>query len=211
MDWEWSQLVDLTFTEGHLAVSVGPVVWIALGVLVLVLAAWRRPWSATSRSWRVTKVSVAILSTTWEIERNRLTAKLAHEAYIELVTRKAAMKFDERHDVIAEIYNSWYELFGEIRRLARQLDPDEMGRNKDLQQLHDLLITVLNRGLRPHLTRWQASFRRWYDAESERRPTESPQEIQRRFPEYDELVGSLRDANCLVLRLTEDLRRLWHT
>ena len=148
--------------------------------------------------------------TTWRIERDRETARLAHQAYVELITRKAALEFEERDDVLTEIYDSWYALFGEIRRLTRELDADGIARNADLRQLHDLLVAVLNQGLRPHLTRWHARFRRWYTAEADGRPEASPQEIQRAYPEYDELVASLRMANQLLIELAAELKKLGH-
>jgi hypothetical protein len=135
---------------------------------------------------------------------------LAHEAYIELITRKAAFEFDEDDDVIVEIYDSWYALFAEIRRLTRQIDADELASNKDLRNLHDLLIAVLNEGLRSHLTRWQARFSRWYTAAEGRRPDDEPQEIQRSYPEYAELVANLKVSNVLLIELASDLRRLGH-
>lgn len=51
--------------------------------------------------------------------------------------------------------------------------------------------------MRPHLTRWQAAFRRWYGQAlvDEANKGKSPQEIQRGFPEYDELVADLKRAN----------------
>ncbi len=82
--------------------------------------------------------------------------------------------------------------------MARQLDADVIARNSDLRRLYDLLIDVLNRGLRPHLTRWQTRFRRWYAGEAERRQGDTPQDIQRSFPDYAELVSSLREANGLL-------------
>ncbi len=137
-----------------------------------------------------------------------IPAQLAHEAYVELVTRKAALKIEEEHDVFTEIYDSWYALFGEIRRLARKLDADEVSRNAHLRRLHELLVDVLNRGLRPHLTRWQSRFRRWYVEESRNRPSESAQDIQRSYPEYPQLVASLKEANHLLINLARELRRL---
>src|SRR3989442_1125827 len=40
--------------------------------------------------------------------------QIAHRAWAELVTRKAALLFDEENDVIVEVYDSWYQLFGRM-------------------------------------------------------------------------------------------------
>ena len=209
MTWEWSLLVDARIGDGQVAIAVGPVVWIGVLLVLAAWLVWQRPWQVLHR-WRVVQISPTFFGIRWDIERDRQTAKLAHEAYVELITRKAAIAFEEGDDVLTEIYDSWYALFGEIRRLARQIDAEEIAKNKNLRRLHDLLVTVLNQGLRPHLTRWQARFRRWYTAETDRRPGDSPQDIQRAYPEYEDLVASLRDANRLLVELAAELRRLSH-
>lgn len=210
MSWDWSVLVDARIENGHLDVEIGPIVWIAGVGLLALLVMWQKPWKALQIPWKVTEIAPTFFGTTWKIVRDGQTAQLAHEAYVELITRKAGLAFDDNHDVIVEIYDSWYQLFGEIRRLARKLEADSIARNADLRRLHDLLVEVLNRGLRPHLTEWQAKFRRWYANEIAKAPSESPQEIQRRYPEYSKLVAGLRDANQVLMNLAQELRRLAH-
>ena len=46
---------------------------------------------------------------------------VAWKLYIELTTRKAALPFDENHDLIAEVYDSMYVLFGITRQLLLDL------------------------------------------------------------------------------------------
>ena len=208
MNWEWSNLIDVSVSDGQIAASVGPAVWLsAIGLAVLWILI-QKPWYRLPLRWRVVEINPTFFNTQWRIVRNTETAQLAHEAYVELVTRKAALKIEEEHDVFTEIYDSWYALFREIRRLARKLDADEVSRNAHLRRLHELLVDVLNCGLRPHLTRWQSRFRRWYEEESRNRPSESAQDIQRSYPEYSQLVASLKEANHLLIDLAHELRRL---
>ena len=210
MNWDWAQLVDVRITDGQVVAAVGPVVWVLALAVLAVWLIWQRPWRVLTRRWRVVEVRLNYFGTMLRIQGDRETAKLAHAAYVELITRKAALAFEEHDDVLTEIYDSWYALFGEIRRLARQLDADDIAGNTNLRRLHDLLISVLNQGLRPHLTRWHAKFRHWYNAEAEAHPEASPQEIQRGYPEYDEMVASLRQANQLLMKLAADLKGLAH-
>ena len=51
----------------------------------------------------------------FKVERNNDNLYIANRIYIELTTRKAAIPIDENNDVIEEVYNSWYKLFGIIR------------------------------------------------------------------------------------------------
>ncbi len=210
MNWDWSQLVDARVDDGQVAIGIGPIVWIGIVVVALAWVAWQRPWRLFDRGWEVQEITPNLFGTQWRISRNRRTAQLAHEAYVELITRKAAIPYEEGHDVIVEIYDSWYTLFTEIRRLARELPADALVRDKDLRRLHDLLITMLNQALRPHLTEWQSRFRHWYAGARRAGADESPQEIQRRFPEYERLVEGLKDANQTLITLGEELRKLAH-
>ena len=220
-DWQWPSFVVIEFDHGSIILNIGPVVWILGAILSILLIAricisrqplglQRLTGSLLGGRWRLISVTSNLLGTRWHIERNRETAQLAHQAYVELITRKAGIEFDEDNDVIVEVYDSWYVLFGEIRRLSRRIDAESIARNPDLRQLHELLIAVLNGGLRPHLTKWQARFRRWYDEAVRSHPNESPQSVQRLYPEYVTLVQSLRDANRVLIQLSSDLRVLSH-
>src|SRR3989344_5145006 len=124
-----------------------------------------------------------------KIKPNHEAAQIAHKAWSELITRKAGLQFDSEHDIIIEIYNSWYQLFAEIRTLIKQIPASHL-KNKNTKKLIDLLVDSLNKGLRPHLTKWQARFRRWYVAELEKTENKdkTPQEIQKTYPHYEDLL-----------------------
>ena len=85
-------------------------------------------------------------------------------------------------------------------------------KDSDAGQLVEILSGALNEGLRPHLTRWQARFRRWYDEELKKPQNAdlSPQQIQRGFPEYDEMIASLKGVNTGLMEFAESLRRIAH-
>lgn len=51
-----------------------------------------------------------------------------------------------------------------------------------------------NDGLRPHLTTWQARFRKWYKNASEN-DDRDPQDIQKDFPQYEALIKDIRETN----------------
>jgi hypothetical protein len=139
-------------------------------------------------------------------------AKVAHNAWVEISSRKGAIPFDPDYDVIVEVYNSWYELFRALRDLAKSIPPDAVRANGDAAVLAEVLLNALNRGLRPHLTRWQARFRRWYEANqnNERFASMTPQEVQRQFPDYRALLADLERINAGMIEFTEELRRIAH-
>ena len=142
------------------------------------------------------------------IEKNRDISKIAHKAWVEIMTRKVGLLFEEDKDVIVEVYNSWYALFGIIRELLKEIEPRK--KNTEIEKLEDILIKTLNYGLRPHLTKWQAKFRRWYKQEigiGENQKL-SPQEIQRKYDKYDELVEDLKKTNKQMVQFAEELKKL---
>lgn len=143
------------------------------------------------------------------IKPNHEVAQIAHHAWTEFATRKAGLLFEPEHDVIVEIYNSWYQLFGEIRTLIKQV-PAKHLKNKDTQKLVGILVDALNKGLRPHLTQWQAKFRRWYEAElkKESNTNKDPQEIQRLYPLYAELQSDLLRINQELVLYTSEIKKL---
>ena len=134
--------------------------------------------------------------------------QIAYRAWVELVTRKAALPFDEENDVIVEVYDSWYQLFGRIRDLIKEIPAQKLRSSRDTQELVKIMVDALNKGLRPHLTRWQARFRRWYEIQLAAQQDVPPQTLQRQFPGYDTLVKDLKAINQQILDYAELLRRI---
>lgn len=129
---------------------------------------------------------------------------LAWKLYVQLKTRKAALLFDEVHDVVADVYDSLHELFPITRDLLTSIPLHEAERREGVA---DLILRVLNDGLRPHLTKWQASFRRWWEQAIElpENKGKNPQEIQRQYSDYDALVQGLKEMNSELSKYAEDL------
>lgn len=145
----------------------------------------------------------------YQIIRNYSNLVIANKIYIELITRKAAIKIDENHDVISEIYDSWYSLF-QITRLELKNIPGELLiKNSSSNQLIKLVTDILNEGLRPHLTKYQARYRKWYhhEIEMEENKEFSPQEIQKKYPDYTELIQSMKEVNSLLIDYSSQLKK----
>ena len=56
------------------------------------------------------------------LELNKEVSKIAHKTWVEIMTRKVGLTFEEDKDVIVEVYNSWYKLFEIIRELLKNVD-----------------------------------------------------------------------------------------
>ncbi len=123
--------------------------------------------------------------------------ELAYKIWVEMESRKVGLQFDIKNDVIVEVYKSWYDFFGLTRKCIEDLPGKRLDDSSDLV---NLCLKVLNDGMRPHLTEWQAKFKRWYEHEAENNDhTITPQEIQRKYPKYSELEASILSANAKLM------------
>lgn len=140
------------------------------------------------------------------LRANDLDRAVAYRIWVELSTRKIGLKIDPDDDVIDEIYNSWYEFFAVTRELVKDV-PVAKVRQDSTRKIIQLSIEVLNTGLRPHLTKWQARFRRWYSNQllKDADALEHPQDIQKRFPDYDKLVAEMLDVNKKLMTYREKM------
>lgn len=166
---------------------------ILLGILVVVLGIIKTSWfNFFSNQVVVDEANLGIGQNTIKLKFNRKDQEIAYKLWVELNTRKIGLEIEKDYDVIVEIYNSWYSFFGIARGLLKEIPCEKLEYNETLVVL---TIEVLNIGLRPHLTQWQAKFRKWYDIECKNNEKLSPQEIQKQYPEYDLLLSDLIKTN----------------
>lgn len=142
-----------------------------------------------------------------KLKRDDTDRQIAYRLWVELKTRKIGLPIDFENDVIVEIYNSWYAFFGIARELLKDVPISKMKR-KHTQDITNLSIDVLNVGIRPHLTLWQAKFRRWYAHAEAQHVEATPQEIQRLYPQYDELVADMKHVNDQLIVYRDKLHEL---
>jgi hypothetical protein len=207
----WDQMfarVSVSTTQGF-EVSVGPilVVLVLFGLLVFLVQSRRMTGGP---HFELVETKMTLANTEFTIRPNHDVSRIAHKAWVELSTRKAVVPFDPQYDLVVDVYDSWYTLFGVMRELMKDIPAEQIRGNKDTQELLRMLLEALNSGLRPHLTKWQARFRRWYLAELERNPDEAPQDIQRRFCDYKMLEDELMVINAEIAKYAVYLRQLSH-
>ncbi len=208
-------LLSFRFEDGSCLFRIegGIIVFLLLMALLFSLTTLLFSWPLFKKknAWKAKSVTVKF-GDLFEIELspNPVVVRIAYQAWVEISTRKVGLPFDEKDDVIIEVYNSWYQLFGILRDLAKSVPAEELRTNKDAKELVTLLLAILNDGLRPHLTCWQAKFRRWYASEEglEENSTKTPQEIQQRYQDYTPLVEDLKKINQDFVDFREDLFRL---
>lgn len=196
---------DFTFS---LKLSLIAIVIVIAFVLVIKLIKYfldRR----TGAKFEIDKTEMGLGSTKVSFKPNREDQQIAYKIWVELSTRKIGIPIDLEHDVISEIYDSWYGFFSVTRELIKDI-PVSKVKYKSTQKVIQLSIDVLNEGLRPHLTTWQARFRHWYDRQLESKNEEDidPQFIQRKYPKFDDLKDDLLEVNKRLIRYREKMREL---
>lgn len=165
--------------------------WVALVVAIVIIAAIVYAIKKVSKylgyhTVDVDEISLGIGDSNIKLKYNKKDQEIAYKLWVELNTRKIGLEFDQKYDVIDEVYNSWYTFFTIARELLKEIPATRLPYSTELITL---TTKVLNDGLRPHLTTWQAKYRKWYGLKKE--DIRAPQEIQREFPEYDALVADL--------------------
>ena len=149
------------------------------------------------RNFDIDRAELGIGTGKLHLKPNTADRQVAYEIWVELSTRKIGLAIDFENDVIDEVYSSWYKFFSVTRDHIKSIPANKLDRGST-KAIVDLSIAVLNEGLRPHLTRWQARFRWWWHSPAlteERKSSTFPQEFQKQFPEYEELVTDMKKVN----------------
>lgn len=157
------------------------------------------------KSITIDEINLGIGDSSVKLTYNKKDQEIAYKLWVELSTRKIGLMFDKEHDVITEVYNSWYEFFKIARELLKDIPASRLPYSNDLIELTE---KVLNKGLRPHLTIWQAKYRKWYEKEPVNNTEDTPQELQRKYPHYDELVDDLIKTNMRMIEYKNLMKKI---
>lgn len=209
------ELIEFFFNKENGTFSLTLNVWILLLVIASIILVQYiikkyKKESAVETNINPVKLKYSLGGTEveYEISRNYQNIEIAHKIYIELITRKAAIEIEEGKDVIVEVYNSWYSLFHITREELKSIGGKLIKDNDTSSQLVELLTDILNKGLRPHLTEYQAKFRKWYSEQLEENKNKSPQDIQSKYEEIESLMTSLKEVNRTLIAYSEQLKKI---
>lgn len=195
-------------------VSAAANIWIAVALMGLaVIFSWLLPWLRDllfRQEYAISEIELGIGAGSVKLAPNHDDLQIAYKLWVELKTRKLGLPFDEEHDVIIEVYNSWHEFFRITRELIKTVPVAKIRGQRSTQLLVGISIDVLNKAIRPHLTKWQARFRHWHEVELKNSSQQSisPQELQKKFPEYTQLISELKVTNVRLVAYAKTLTDL---
>jgi hypothetical protein len=190
--------------------------WLAVAAVLLAIAFIISRWRFAGFGWKdfeIDQTEIGVGQQKLRFKPNLTDRQVAYAIWVELSTRKIGLEIDFEHDVIAEIYDSWYNFFSVTRELIKGITVSQ-AKKDSTQKIINLSIDVLNKGLRPHLTRWQARFRRWYDRAVTHNDTVpdteilDPQALQEKFPKYVELKTDMERVNNQLIAYRAKMRQL---
>jgi hypothetical protein len=208
--------LSVVWDPGSWSLSVSVTLLLLLIVAAIFLAGYvLKIWSGglSFKKFEIDQAEIGVGKSKLRFRPNLTDKQVAYAIWVELSTRKIGLAIDFEHDVIAEIYDSWFQFFSVTRELIKEIPVNRVKRDST-QAIIKLSIEVLNEGLRPHLTKWQARFRRWYDRqlakydEGEAGEILYPQEIQAQFPQYAELKSDMERVNSALMRYRAKMREL---
>jgi hypothetical protein len=133
-----------------------------------------------------------------EFEPDEVQQKAAWELYVELSTRIAVQPLDPDEGILREALSSLYTIFGVTREILRKAGPSvAQGPNS----FGAIAIEVLNKGVRPFLTKWHPLLlaheqRRSpeVDARDHERSWERASELRKDLVELQEQMRIYADA-----------------
>jgi hypothetical protein len=200
-------LIRLSFDFDNFVASFDTSIWLVVAVVLVLFGFWVVGFRL--KRYKLVKLNISLGKIgKAEFAPNVQDIQIAHKIWTELVTRKAALPLEPEHDVLVEVYDSWYALFTKVRALISEVPADLLRKEKSTQELVRISTATLNDGLRPHLTRWQARFRNWYQSNAERLKDLTPQELQREYPDYDDLVKEMVNINEELISYAKELKKI---
>ena len=198
-------LIKLTFIGGQVSFELS--IWVIVALVTILVIIFYRFYKHTKK-YRLVKVHIKLGGVgNAEFAPNEEDIQIAHQLWTELITRKAAIEIIPDEDIIVEVYDSWYELFKKTRELIAAI-PAYSVQVQSTKELIRISTETLNEGLRPHLTKWQAKYKNWYKHQEENLKEMSPQELQRKYPEYDELMEDMKRVNIELIEYASQLKKI---
>ena len=211
-----TNVLSLVWDRSEHTLLLSASIWVLVISLVLsaLLVGWRiYAGGFTFANFEIDQADIGIGDQKFTFKPNLTDKQVAYAIWVELSTRKIGLPIDFENDVISEIYDSWHGFFTVTRDLVKGI-PAQKVRRDSTQKIIRLSIEVLNEGLRPHLTQWQARFRHWYERElrkydeSDGSEVLDPQLIQEKFPKIAELKQDMDRVNQSLMKYRQKMYQL---
>lgn len=205
-----TKLLDFVINNDlSVSLDVSGWLWVIVLLIILIILAVKVFGSKRIQTLELDEAEIGVGNQKLKLKPNVVDSQIAYKIWVELSTRKIGIPVELDKDVIVEVYNSWYKFFEVTRELIKEIPASKLKR-KETRNIIRLSIDVLNNGVRPHLTDWQARFRRWYEYEltNKDKINISPQDLQKNYPDYEQLTQDLLKVNRKLIKYREAMYKL---
>jgi hypothetical protein len=192
-----------------LIIELSPII-IVLLVLIFILYRFFLKKKFGLTEYEIDEAEIGLGNNKVKVKPNYEDMQVAYQLYVELSTRKIGLPIDFEDDFLIEIYDSWFEFFKITREHIKSIPAQKIRRSPTTRAILKIAIEVLNEGIRPHLTKWQARFRKWYEIHSatEDFKSSSPQDLQSKFPEFEKLVSDMKLVNGKLMQYRKMMKKI---
>ena len=199
-------VINIMFDYSNVTININ-----TLFILFIIIVIFLKNYSQFikyNKHIEIEEASLGIGNNIIKFKPNYKDKEIAYKLWIELSTRKIGIPINLENDVITELYDSWYTFFKISRETLKEFPPAKL--NKKENDIIRINLDVLNKGLRNHLTKWQARYRYWYNQKikNEKNLNKTPQEIQKEYPQYKELTKDLLKTNEELIRYKKILYQI---
>lgn len=146
-----------------------------------------------------------------EVERqitskySRKERELAYKIWFEMESNSMGQPYEEDIHAITDLHETWSQFFRFTRETIQNSPAGNMKHRLSEKNLASLCVTELNRNLKPYLDRWQARYKKWYETAQtqEENISLTPQELQKKFDNYDKMAADIQATNNEILKFKE--------
>lgn len=154
-----------------------------------------------------TDITVPFAGTSFSLNIAKNDRVAAWKIYSQIKTRVAAVKFDPDVDSAMAVHDSLYKLFDIIREQITMIPIERIMKDKSDNTVK-FYLSILNDGIRPHLSKWHIPLKQYIENEKIKNKELSIIEIEKKYPQREELIRSIHDMNERMDSFSEQLLKI---
>ena len=169
--------------------EIGSLIIACLFITTLIIL-WIQSIIKKPRDVKIDGASIGLGTISFHICNDKTDRQIAYKILVEMKTRVVSVDIDYNEDIIKSVNDSYYSFFQITRDLLKEMPIDKLPVSSDFVKM---VMMFLNSVMRPYLTKWGLKFKNWYENEERKEENKgiSPQELQKKYEHYDELINDL--------------------
>ena len=146
----------------------------------------------------------APLGVSFAVTVGKTDRQAAWKIYTQLKTRVAAVDFNEDYDSLYLTHQSLNKIFDLVRNEIGSIPIERIQKDKS-DQMVNFYTSILNDGIRPHLSKWHLPVSQWVESQKALHPSLSFVELEKTFPQRKEALESVKLMNKRMATYADQL------